>query len=224
MTDPSGFASLARGGGPNRRTAHEFVTDAIRQAILNGEIAPGTRLVQAELAEMLGVSTTPVREALRDLAAEDLVILDAHRGGMVKELSDRELVEIYDLRRLLEIAALRRALPKLTPSDIDRLEQLCDEMRAATNASEFVPLNREFHLTIYRAAGSPRLLHMLQGLMNASVMYLSTSLHADSSLRRTAESDHAQILDAVRSGDVEAAVAATERHLDLPRRALHASS
>ena len=224
MTHSSAFETLAHGGGQGRRTAHEFVTETIRQAILNGEIAPGTRLVQAELAEMLGVSTTPVREALRDLAAEDLVILDAHRGGMVKELSDHELLEIYDLRRLLEIAALRRAVPKLTKTDFDRLAELCDEMRSATTASEFVPLNREFHLTIYRAAGSPRLLNMLQGLMNASVMYLSTSLHADSSLRRTAEDDHAQILQAVRAGDVEAAVSATERHLDLPQRTLQTTS
>ena len=220
MTEPSGLDALASAGAKNRKTAHEFVMETLKEAILNGRLAAGTRLVQSELAEMLGVSTTPVREALRDLAADELVTLDAHRGGIVKELNDGELDEVYDLRRILEIEALRRAVPKLDDGALEQLAALCDEMKRARSASEFVPLNREFHMTIYRAAGSPRLLSMLEGLMNTSAMYLSTSFHADSTLLQTAQSDHEEILAAVRSGDVEAAVAATERHLDLPQRAL----
>ena len=92
VTGDVDWASIATTGG--RRTAHEFVKDSLRRAILRGDLSGGSRLIQADLATMLNVSTTPVREALRDLATEGFITLDRHRGGVVRELNWSEMEEI----------------------------------------------------------------------------------------------------------------------------------
>src|SRR3990172_11947171 len=98
------------GFAATRQTAHEFVRGVLRRAILNGELASGSRLVQAELAAMLDVSTTPVREALRDLATEGLVQFDPHRGAIVSELSSEDVHAISAFRTVLDPLALGRAV------------------------------------------------------------------------------------------------------------------
>ena len=106
ITGDVDWASIANTGG--RRTAHEFVKDSLRRAILRGDLSGGARLIQADLAAMLNVSTTPVREALRDLATEGLITLDRHRGGVVRELNWLELMEeIRLIRQQLEPLAVR---------------------------------------------------------------------------------------------------------------------
>jgi DNA-binding GntR family transcriptional regulator len=200
-----------------RQTAHEFVRETLRHAILSGELTGGTRLVQAELAEMLQVSTTPVREALRDLAAEGLIRLDAHRGGVVHEATTDELVEIYDIRRVLEPAAIRLAVPKISDEEIDRVQALHEEVVADPDSAEFVDYNREFHLSIYDAAGSPRLATILKGLLDASVVYVSASVHLRPDLRDRAMHDHGEILEALRARDEERAAAAILSHITIPQ-------
>lgn len=208
-------ASLS-GGVRQRQTAHEFVRETLRRAILSGEIAGGTRLVQAELAEMLQVSTTPVREALRDLAAEGLIRLDAHRGGVVHEATNEELIEIYDIRKILEPAAMRLAVPKITDDVIDRVQALHEEVVVDPDAFEFVDYNREFHLSIYDAAGSPRLAAILKSLMDASVVYVSANLQRRPEVRGQAMRDHGHILEALRARDVECAAEAILEHIRIP--------
>src|SRR5690242_7828107 len=96
----NGFPDLAISGG--RRTAHEFVRESLRRAILRGDLTGGERLIQADIAATLEVSTTPVREALRDLAAEGLISLDRHRGGVVRGLNWEDMEEIRKIRHQLE--------------------------------------------------------------------------------------------------------------------------
>ena len=112
IQDTPGLAGAGYAG--TRKTAHEFVREVLRRAILSGELTGSTRLVQAELAATLEVSTTPVREALRDLASEGLIRFDPHRGAVVEELSRDELNEVYAIRKVLEPLALTQALPNLT--------------------------------------------------------------------------------------------------------------
>ncbi|MFP3915813.1 MAG: GntR family transcriptional regulator [Actinomycetota bacterium] len=208
----------------NRQTAHEFVRNVLRRAILTGELRGGSRLVQADLAAMLDVSTTPVREALRDLASEGLIRFDPHRGAVVQELSGNELREIYMIREILEPFALRLAVPKVTPELLDRLRSLHERMASEPHSAEWVDANRQFHLTIYEAAGFPRLSAIIKGLEDASVMYIGASLKDVEGLRETAIHDHGAILAALEEGDADAAVNAVLTHLGLAIKAFEARS
>jgi DNA-binding GntR family transcriptional regulator len=208
------------GGG--RQTAHEFVREAIRRAILNGDLPSGARLVQAELAATLEVSTTPVREALRDLASEGLVRFDPHRGAVVQELSAEELHEIYEIRMILEPVAMRQAVPKLTDELLQRLRKLHQRMIDEPHSAEWVDYNRTFHMAVYESAASPRLASIIRGLQDASVMYIGASLHDVPSLRTEANEQHARILDALERRDTEAAVEAITEHLGVALKAFEA--
>lgn len=206
----------------SRQTAHEFVRNVLRRAILSGELAGGTRLVQADLAAMLEVSTTPVREALRDLASEGLIRFDPHRGAVVQELSGEELREIYMIREILEPFALRLAVPKVTPELLAKLRELHEKMASEPHSAEWVETNRLFHLTIYEAAGYPRLSAIIRSLEDASVMYIGASLKEVDNLRETAVHDHGAILAALEKGDADAAVEAVVTHLQLAIKAFEA--
>lgn len=208
----------------SRQTAHEFVRNVLRRAILSGELRGGTRLVQADLAAMLDVSTTPVREALRDLASEGLIRFDPHRGAVVQELSGDELHEIYMIREILEPFALRLAVPKVTPELLERLRALHEKMASEPHSAEWVDANRSFHLAIYEAAGFPRLSAIIKGLEDASVMYIGASLTDVEGLRETAVHDHGAILAALERGDADAAVEAVLTHLNLAIKAFEARS
>jgi DNA-binding FadR family transcriptional regulator len=126
-------------------TAHVFVRDTLREAIVSGALAGGTRLIQAELAAQLNVSNTPIREALRDLAGEGLVEFDPHRGSRVRLLQLDEAREIYEMRIALEPLMVRRAVSIVSSAQLDRAEQLCGRMERTTNLSRWSELNREFH-------------------------------------------------------------------------------
>jgi DNA-binding GntR family transcriptional regulator len=202
-----------------RQTAHEFVRGVLRRAILSGDLKGGTRLVQADLAALLEVSTTPVREALRDLSSEGLLHFDPHRGAVVQELSGEELREIYMIRQILEPVALRLAVPKLTDQHLARLRALHEKMASEPHSAEWVEANRNFHMAVYEAADSPRLSAIIRSLEDASVMYIGASLHDVPNLRTAAIHDHGAILDALERRDAEAAVEATVTHLGLALKA-----
>lgn len=202
-----------------RQTAHEFVRGVLRRAILSGELAGGTRLVQAELAAVLEVSTTPVREALRDLATEGLIRFDPHRGAVVSELSGDELHEIYEIRMLLEPLAIRQAVPKVTDSLLAQLRRLHQKMLDEPHSAEWVDYNRVFHMSVFEMAASPRLVGIIRGLQDASVMYIGASLKHVEGLREQANEDHALILEALERRDTEAVVSAITKHLSVSLRA-----
>lgn len=207
------------GAGHSRATAHEYVRDVLRRAILNGELTGGVRLVQAELAATLNVSTTPVREALRDLASEGLVRFDPHRGAVVTELDAEELNDIYEIRRILEPHAMRQAVPQVTDKLLERLRAVHQRMIDDPHSASFVDLNRVFHLAIYEAGASARLLTIIRSLEDAAVMYIGSALGTVPGLREDAIRDHEAILTALENHDVEAAVDAIGRHLRLPLKA-----
>jgi DNA-binding GntR family transcriptional regulator len=208
-------------GSRTRVTAHEFVRETLREGILNGTLPGGTRLVQANLAAQLQVSTTPIREALRDLASEGQIELDAHRGATVHQISNDELEEIYELRMMLEVMAMRRAAERITPKQLERVRTVFDAMQAAPQSANWVMLNRDFHMTIYEAANSPRLLGILRTLLDTSVMYVSAALESAPNIREQAGIDHKNIVEVLVQHDVEGAVRAIQDHLNIPRSILH---
>lgn len=206
-----------------RRTAHEFVRDTLRGQILDGTLDGGSRLVQADIAARLRVSTTPVREALRDLATEGLIRLDAHRGATVVALDRDDLREVYELRKTLEPIAMRWAAGRITEDQLDRAAALQARMDAERDAGTWVGLNRQFHAVLSDAAGSPRLSGMLQRLRDSSAPYVGLSFSVRPRQLEDGNADHHRLLDALRERDADRAAQIIAAHLDSTLRAIERS-
>ncbi len=202
------------------RTAYEHVLQTLRRAILNGDLCGGTHLIQSEIAGALGVSKTPVREALRELAADGLVNLDAHRSGIVKELSLGELQEIYEIRCTLEPAVLRKAWPHLTNEIVDRAGELHSRINKDSSPAQWVQSNIDFHGCVFGLAPSPRMLDILNGLIAPWSMYVSASLRIDSYNQIRAAKGHEAILKALQDRDLEAGISANVSHLNIAYQTL----
>ena len=207
-----------------RRTAHEFVRDALREQILDGTLGGGTRLVQAEIANQLRVSTTPVREALRDLATEGLIRLDAHRGATVVTLDLDDLREVYELRKTLEPLAMRWAAERITGEELDRAADLQERMDVEREVGTWVALNGTFHALLSDAAGSPRLSNMLQRLREGSARYVGLSFARRQGQLEHGNADHHRLLDALRRRDGDAAAAVMVAHLESTLSAIESAS
>jgi DNA-binding GntR family transcriptional regulator len=201
-------------GGVLKRTAHASVLDTLRKAILDGVIEAGTPLVQAELSQRLGVSKTPIREAIRDLAAEGLIDFDSYRSSVVHTPTLEEAREIYELRLILEAIAVRRAVEAISDDAIEDAGRLAREMRRTKDVADWLDLNRRFHNVLTDPARAPRLLSIIEGLRNAAAIQIAWSIKASGgSQMDTANDDHDLIVDAYRRRDADAAVDATVHHL-----------
>ena len=203
--------TLAAGPGP--RTAHQFVKDSLRRAILRGTLAGGARLVQADIAAELGVSITPVREALRDLATEGIVRIDPHRGAIVSEVSLDEVREIYRLRQLLEPIAAGLAAPRILAEDLEEAARLQAEMDGEIDRGRWVELNRAFHGVLLQATDSPRLSAIVRQLQDAATLYVAFSVKIRPLGLEGGNEEHRAILAAFRARDAGAVRQAVRRHL-----------
>ncbi|MBP2323003.1 DNA-binding GntR family transcriptional regulator [Kibdelosporangium banguiense] len=195
-------------------TAQEFVLAELRRAILTGEMAPGTPIRQDALAEHLGVSRVPLREALRTLEGEGQVIYRPHRGYHVADLSLDDLLEVYRIRELLETEATLRAVPLMTPEDIDRLEQSDADIQTAAAANDIVGMaaaNRQFHFTVLEASGMPRLTRLVRVLWDATDAYRSL-YYSSPANRDRVHSEHKAIIAAIRSGSADEVVRLWNQH------------
>ncbi len=191
----------------------ELVARHIRKAILEGRLRPGEKLVQEDLARSLGISRQPVREALRRLEAEGLVVHQPRRGVFVRAYSPDDMREIYMLRRLLETQAARLAAERLAPADWRKLEVINEASSAAAAASDgerFVELNNAFHRTIHEGARSPRLLELIGRVWTGDPVYGPLFLPGRAA-RSVAE--HRRIVEALRRRDPEMAAAAMLEHI-----------
>lgn len=193
-------------------TRDELVAEALRKAILRGELSPGQKLDQNTIARHLNVSRSPVREALKTLAAEGLVDVQPHRTATVTELSLVGLQEIYDIRQVLEGLAARRAAPLLDDARIQRLELLLARLDAISTPSEWMDANNAFHTTIYEAAPRPRLLSMIAILRNTIGPYVRQYIATEDHLQ-VASHEHHAIVEACRARDGERAEAAVKVHI-----------
>lgn len=212
------LADVARtlDGGVRRLTASEFVEEVLRRAILNGDLEGGTRLGLADVAGVLQVSTTPVREALRELSAHGLVRFDSYRGGTVHTLSRADMEEIVRLRQVLEPLAVREAVAGMTQEILGEAAAILSRMGDGIRWHEWVDHNREFHMALYAAAASHRLIAIIKGLQDTTAMYVSSTLRRHPGLRARADREHRELLDAMSDGHVERAIELTLAHLAIP--------
>ena len=194
------------------QTRDGYVAERLRRAILRGHFKPGERLDQNEIAELLNVSRSPVREALRTLAAEGLVEVYPHRGAVVAELSPAEFEEISIIRVVLESMAARLAAPHIDDERIALLKDILAELDCTTDLDRWVELNRRFHNTIYQAVHRPRLLSFIENLRITMTPYIRQYIASDEHLN-AARIGHRRILEACINRDDKLAQEETERHL-----------
>ena len=218
MTSPQiGDPSLNQ----NRLTAHEYVRQAVRSAILRGSVRGGARLIQADLALQLGVSTTPVREALRDLATEGLITVDAYRGAVVKQLAYSEVVEIQSLMYLLDAEAMRRVAA--TGGDEESLQQaeaITREMEVEGDVGRWVQLNGNFHELLTTPLQGSRLYSILQGLRGAAAPYIGLALRQQEYELSLANQHHRELIDTIRAKNAIRAEQLARDHVDLTTKTL----
>lgn len=194
------------------RSVEESVTEALRSAILRGELEPGQRLAQVELSEELGVSRIPLRDALRRLEAEGLVEIDGRRGARVSSLTASDVSEIYEMRILLESECARRALASLTDGDVEELISLSEEMdRTAEDPHEGAVSRRNFYGVLYGKAELPR--------MRATVLQLRALVQRYHVLTDSGGHPHThdELRQCIRERDAERGAAVIREHLEAAR-------
>ena len=202
-----------RGGFPPFRTKAHAAGEALRDAIRHGDIPPGERIDVEGFAEKLGMSITPVREALRHLEAEGLITNTPHRGVRVKEFSSEEASVLYDLRALLDGFAIRLSVPRLTDADIAELERLTTLHREAVERDDRQAIdehNRAWHQLAYSRAETPYLDEFITRLWNAFPW--TTCWQGPERLERSVAS-HAQMLAAIEDRQVDIVEALLRAHI-----------
>jgi DNA-binding GntR family transcriptional regulator len=192
----------------------ESLLDALREAILTGRYAPGTRLVQDDLAEAFGVSRIPLREALRRLEGEGLVVISPNRGAIVRPLAPKDVVDLYDVRIALESLALRRAAARF--ADLRASTKLRHAQARAAIASRSLTtlfrLDRDFHADCAAASDNQHLVAAL-GAQWSQIMRAMHAYFQASDYPADTWDDHEAIADAVAHGEGELAAERLTKHL-----------
>lgn len=204
----------------SQKTKKDFLVETLREAILAGELQPGDRLLQEELAERFNVSPTPIREALHQLVAEGVLSHSPYRGVQVAEVKLEEVREVYLIRSVIERLATTVAVPNLRLSDVQKLHTLHLNMREIVLKGEkgsLVEQNREFHLLIYQAAELPLLNQMIKTLWIKSPW---DTLFVIPNRAQMIVQEHQLILDAIDQGNGELAGQRMQEHLETGRRML----
>jgi DNA-binding GntR family transcriptional regulator len=201
---------------PFRRppTAQEAVLAEMRRAIVSGELKPGEPIRQEVLAERLGVSRVPVREALKILQGEGQVEYQPHRGYSVTRLDLDDLREVYRIRQLLETEAARISVPALSDAEIKALSESAREVDLAGDVEDYVAMseaNRRFHFLLVEGAGLNRLTHLVRILWDATDVYRSF-YYTDVSNRYRVRAEHAGIVQAAAAHDMERVIALLDEH------------
>lgn len=190
----------------NHQTMQESVADMIRDLILSGQLEPGQRLTQNQIAEQLGVSRTPVREALQKLASEGLVTFSPYKGASVAEFSAADLMDIYSIRIALEGYCARLAAAQITDEQLVQLEALLDQMKEAYERADrwqLLAVNREFYVVFYAIPDQPRLYELTMKYLDIANLYRHMALAQERYFKHIIDG-HEGLLAAVKQRDPDA--------------------
>lgn len=195
-----------------------LVFETLMQAIRSGEFQPGDRLREVDVAERLSLSRTPIREALRRLEAENIIEHRPRIGAVIRKLDQAEVVELYEMRLVLERTAAEMAAKHAAQAEVDEMAAINDDIKfEVTRPARAAALNQTFHRAIYTAARNRFLLESARAMNNALLLLGPTTL-ADADRIETVAHQHRQIIDAISAGDIDGAGAAAEAHLQTSLR------
>ena len=194
----------------------DVVFQTLRQAILKGELQPGERLMEIKLAESLGVSRTPIREAIRKLELEGLVVMIPRKGAAVANITEKDTKDVLEVRRTLEMFAVEVACERITPEQLVQLKEAAKAFEASKGSmdlSRIAETDMYFHEIIYEATQNDRLVQMLNNLRENMyryrIEYLKDPNYYDSLVK-----EHQQILDAIEKKDKSRAGICMRDHID----------
>ena len=200
----------------------EIVSDALRQAIRDGILPPGERLMEIPLAEELGVSRTPIREAIRILEQEGFIVMIPRRGTYVADMSLKDVTEVFELRSILEELAAELAAERITNQEIEALEQHLVEIgnyMNEKNLDKVVQADILFHEILYKASRNDRLVEMIHNLREQTLRFRTLSMSQTGRLAKTWD-EHRQLVEAISDRDVERARQIARIHMEESEKTL----
>ncbi len=200
----------------NYQPLRETVCEALRSAIRNGILEPGERLMEVQLAEELGISRTPVREAIRKLEQEGYVIMMPRRGTYVSSVSVNDIKEIFEIRSALESLSTGLAARRIEPDELEKLRALLTEIEGhieRKDIDKIVETDIEFHGLLYQVSRNERLVTIISNLKEQLARFRTLSMSYPGRLQETLE-EHRAMVEAIAANDVEAARDAAERHME----------
>ena len=193
----------------------DVVFQTLRGAILKGDLKPGERLMELQLASKLGVSRTPIREAIRMLEQEGLAVTIPRKGAEVAKMTEKDMEDVLEIRLSLEGLAVRLSCEKITPAALQELKVAMENFEEKTRSGQFVEMAKadvKFHEILYKASNNPKLQQLLNNLREQMYRYRVEYLKDDSIYPRLIE-EHQKMYDALKSKDSKLAESYVERHL-----------
>lgn len=196
-----------------RSNLRDAARDAVRSMIFSGQLPVGQPVRQDELAAQLGISRTPLREALQALVAEGLMHIDPRGAAVVTKPSPAELLETYELREVLETVAGRLAATLSTPEHVEHLRKLHKELCETTNPDLWAERNAVFHSAVYAITAKPQLIEFIDVLRNRAKLYVRILAAAEAAPHRHADDEHGRMIEALRANDPDAMEEIVRTHL-----------
>ena len=199
----------------NHKPLREIVYEELKRQILKGEIAPGHRMMEVELADDMGVSRTPVREAIRKLEKEGLVTIEPRKGAYASDISIKDMVDVLEVRQYLESLAAGMAAAKITPEEKLRLQEATEAYKKAVESedtSEIIKWDENFHKTIVDCSGNKTLIQMISQVQELALRFRYI-FYDDFSRYKNQPLEHQEIEEAIMSGNVEKARKEADEHL-----------
>ena len=205
----------------NHMTLRERIVETIRNAIVNGQLAPGTRIAEPELADKFGISRTPIREAFRQLESEGFITVVPRKGAIVASLSPQDISDFYDLKMVLEGYAARCAVKTLKEGDLTKMETVNRQIEAAAKKKDLrrlLDLHNEFHDIFLKACGNEKLHSIIQGMVMQFQRYrlvLAMPGRIEGSIRQ-----HQEIVEAFRKKDGHLAESLVQKNAQYGKKIL----
>ncbi|GAB4303413.1 MAG: GntR family transcriptional regulator [Desulfuromonadia bacterium] len=204
------------------QTLREKILETIRNAILTGELKPGARVSEPDLAARFGISRTPIREAFRQLESEGYLTVIPRKGAVVATFSPKDIEEFYEIKSILEGYAARKATPHLTPRDLERLRSInarLGDIAATGDVNLFFKAHNEFHELFIRACGNEKLADMIRGLVGRFKRLRTASLSMPGRMEISV-TEHAKIIDAFERRDPNLAETLVRKNAEFGGRVL----
>jgi DNA-binding GntR family transcriptional regulator len=191
----------------------KVIARQLREAIISGQLLEGEPVRQDDVAQAFNVSKIPVREALKHLEAEGLVEFHRNKGALVTKISEPDLAQMFEVRVLLEVKAIRLAIPNMTEETFARAESICAEFVGEDDIGRWAKLNWALHSCLYEPAKRPYLIGLIRSIHDKIERYLRMQM-ALSAGKDRADKEHKEIVAACRSRDIDLAASLIEAHIN----------